>query len=57
MGKISESFCTSCQWHGEGEGLTDCPICGAPITFLEADKEVETEKEEYPENLVVEEDY
>ena len=48
-----ESFCTSCEWHGEGAGLTNCPICGEPITSLDiGGTEVVADEEEYPKEAL-----
>lgn len=55
MKSASESFCTSCEWHGDGEGIANCPICGSPITGLDLNlQESSEELEEYPEDLVKE---
>ena len=53
MKQILESFCTACEWHGNGEGLTGCPICGEPITALDLSSEnVVNDPEEYPEDAL-----
>jgi len=53
--QISESFCTACEWHGDGKGLTGCPICGQPVTTLDLDAETSSQDtEEYPEEMIKE---
>lgn len=55
MKQVQESFCTSCQWHGDGEGITSCPLCGLPITALDVNApEASEDLEEYPEELIKE---
>ncbi len=51
MKDVTESFCTSCDWHGDGEGITGCPICGQPITTLDSAEE-SNKIEEYPEDII-----
>lgn len=53
MKQILESFCTACDWHGDGKGLTDCPICGQAITALDLSSEAPSEDpEEYPAEVI-----
>lgn len=53
MKPILESFCTACEWHGDGKGLTGCPICGQPITALDLSPQTPSEDpEEYPEEMI-----
>jgi len=49
--QILESFCTACAWHGDGEDITGCPICGEPITTLDLSSEQATEDEDEYANL------
>ena len=57
MKQVLESFCTSCEWHGDGTGLAGCPVCGEPITTLDVSAENnlnDEAEEEYPEGMVKE---
>lgn len=46
--KKAESFCTACEWKGDGAGLATCPLCGAPIAALDVDENAPKNNEEYP---------
>lgn len=50
--KKVESFCTGCEWKGDGAGLSVCPLCGAPITALDVDENIPKGAEEYPEEAL-----
>ena len=54
--KKAESFCTACEWQGDGTGLAECPICGAPITALDVDEHTSKGNEEYPEEMLQKEE-
>jgi hypothetical protein len=49
--KKPESFCTACEWQGDGTGLTACPVCGQPITSLDVGAEPAND-EEYSEEAM-----
>lgn len=49
--KKAESFCTVCEWQGDGAGLACCPICGQPIASLDVGAEP-AGNEEYSEEAL-----
>jgi len=55
--KKVESFCTGCEWRGDGAGLSACPLCGAPIAALDVDESAPKKDEEYPEKVLKKEGF
>lgn len=54
--KKAESFCTACEWKGDGTGLAACPICAQPITTLDVGEGEGDGPEQYPAELLKKEE-
>lgn len=51
---LEDAVCTQCDWTGDATGLTDCPICGEPLSRLDDlnGDVISEDNERYPRDLI-----
>jgi hypothetical protein len=46
-----DAFCPNCEWTGDAEGITNCPVCNAELSSLDSfdeDEALTDDKDKYP---------
>ncbi|MFA6492984.1 MAG: hypothetical protein WCV58_02535 [Patescibacteria group bacterium] len=53
--KEEQAFCPNCEWTGNAEGITSCPVCGANLSSLDSFEEEEAvagKEDKYSADLI-----